>query len=564
MEDPCVMSGPQLDKVLQLLLRPDSEALHERHIAAIHKLCRINASGVSVTDLQQVSQVVNITLQMISRGHAQFVAPLCQLIRTLKKPYIRKTSTDELKLMGIVTGLLQVLTRSLDRAMPEQLQACTAEAKDDRNDILVVLHQLSKTPGCCAAFSHSSFLQVALDTAVTPELQSSTPLAPVGAVTQDEASYEMKQLLWALLGNLAVADEGCRVAVMAGRLPQVLLMTGTEQSNGFWNPDQQAGLQQAAWSILIQDQLRKAEGVAVLLKECDSILQGDVSMPSLHALAALDCLWRCCLKSARSRAQLLAMDGLDVLLQLLMQGSKQLRPVVLSMLADLLADKRSHRFFLEWYAPVASTDRTSCFAASLAGCGPYHLHGCPAVAADLIQSSRSNPVISATQLLIAIWREQDAARGISGVDGLLANPAKPLSGTGNRSKWPVLELAGAASYCSLAPDRQQVLRRLNDMSSNPDLIMDKVYACLAQLPASALMSNLHPADSAVLCLILQYVEFRKGEVWQDIKQQLAAEAVQPTEEDGIRLQQGIEQSVAVATAVKQQQAALLAQPLAAD
>lgn len=46
------------------------------------------------------------------------------------------------------------------------------------------------------------------------------------------------------------------------------------------------------------------------------------------------------------------------------------------------------------------------------------------------------------------------------------------------------------------------------------------------------MSDLHPADSAVLCLILQYVEFRKGEVWQDIKQQLAAEGVQLSEEDG--------------------------------
>lgn len=126
------------------------------------------------------------------------------------------------------------------------------QAKDDRNDILVVLHQLSKIPGCCTAFSHSSFLQVALNTAVTPELQPATSFAPVGAVTQDEASYEMKQLLWAVLGNLAVADEGCRARVMAGRLPQVLLMTGTEQSNSFWNPDQQAGLKQAAWSILIQ------------------------------------------------------------------------------------------------------------------------------------------------------------------------------------------------------------------------------------------------------------------------------------------------------------------------
>jgi uncharacterized protein Yka (UPF0111/DUF47 family) len=57
----------------------------------------------------------------------QDAAILLSICRTLKKPYIRKTSTDELKLLGIVAGLLQVLARSLDRDMPEQLQACTAE-----------------------------------------------------------------------------------------------------------------------------------------------------------------------------------------------------------------------------------------------------------------------------------------------------------------------------------------------------------------------------------------------------------------------------------------------------
>jgi len=81
MEGSCTVSGPQLDKVVQLLLRPDSVALHERHIAAIYKMCRINASGVPVRDLHQASQVVEITLQMISRGQVHFAAPLCQLIR---------------------------------------------------------------------------------------------------------------------------------------------------------------------------------------------------------------------------------------------------------------------------------------------------------------------------------------------------------------------------------------------------------------------------------------------------------------------------------------------------
>jgi len=83
-------------------------------------------------------------------------------------------------------------------------------------------------------------------------------------------------------------------------------------------------------------------------------------------------------------------------------------------------------------------------------------------------------MIKAVQVLMAIWREQDGARGISGADGLLANPERPLSGSGNRSRWPVLEPAAAAGYCNLAPERQELLHRLNDVFDNSDLIMDKV------------------------------------------------------------------------------------------
>lgn len=56
-----------------------------------------------------------------------------------------------------------------------------------------------------------------------------------------------------------------------------------------------------------------------------SILAFNSSTPNLASLSALDCLWRCCIPSSRCRAQFLALDGMDLLLGLLLDGSKYLR-----------------------------------------------------------------------------------------------------------------------------------------------------------------------------------------------------------------------------------------------
>eukprot|EP00879_Flechtneria_rotunda_P031980 GHRR01035121.1.p2 GENE.GHRR01035121.1~~GHRR01035121.1.p2 ORF type:complete len:126 (+),score=47.96 GHRR01035121.1:279-656(+) len=82
-------------------------------------------------------------------------------------------------------------------------------------------------------------------------------------------------------------------------------------------------------------------------------------------------------------------------------------------------------------------------------------------------------VIIASQLLIAIWREQDAARGMSGPDGLLANPVRPLAGAGGPSKWDVRDAGVMAGYGLLKEERKALLQRIAG-ASNPDLLLDKV------------------------------------------------------------------------------------------
>lgn len=60
----------------------------------------------------------------------------------------------------------------------------------------------------------------------------------------------------------------------------------------------------------------------------------------------------------------------------------------------------------------------------------------------------------------------------------------------------------------------------------------QVYACFCQLGYEAVSAGLPPADNAALTMIWQYVKFRQGQVWQDIKAEFEAAGITPTQEDG--------------------------------
>lgn len=51
--------------------------------------------------------------------------------RAVGRPYIKQSSTDELKLLSIVLSLLQTVARVFTQQLPWQLQACTAEVRLD-------------------------------------------------------------------------------------------------------------------------------------------------------------------------------------------------------------------------------------------------------------------------------------------------------------------------------------------------------------------------------------------------------------------------------------------------
>ncbi|GLI68965.1 hypothetical protein VaNZ11_013493 [Volvox africanus] len=144
-----------LDKVIALFTGPNSADLHERHVAAINRLCRSNPNGFAIRDLPKVQQVLELSVALLRRGIALFLEPLCDLVSALGKPFIRRTATDEFKMLNHITNILAAVSSILRNAgLPSQLQIVAAQtittfanAYGNRPNVLELSQQQSDTEG---------------------------------------------------------------------------------------------------------------------------------------------------------------------------------------------------------------------------------------------------------------------------------------------------------------------------------------------------------------------------------------------------------------------------------
>jgi hypothetical protein len=112
--------------------------------------------------------------------------------------------------------------------------------------------------------------------------------------------------------------------------------------------------------------------------------------------------------------------------------------------------------------------------------GAWLLACCGKGAASILGSGS---IVSAAQLLVSVWRQQDEAIGVSGPEGVIANPSRPLSGSvgpGASKKAAAARVSstgGASShvdpYGLMLPGRQVVSERITQAGS-PHSLMEKV------------------------------------------------------------------------------------------
>uniref|UniRef100_UPI00358EC116 cilia- and flagella-associated protein 69 n=1 Tax=Myxine glutinosa TaxID=7769 RepID=UPI00358EC116 len=122
---------------------------------------------------------------------------------------------------------------------------------------------------------------------------------------------------------------------------------------------------------------------------------------------------------------------------------------------------------------------------------------------------------TAVAMLLKIWRFEEAEAGVlRGPKGQILDPQKPLSGWFQNEHLLVSQPASSPSPAIL------------ELAENYRV---KLYVIFSKLGFD--LPNLTAEDRVTIVLITKYLDFKVGEVWCEIEQELALEGLQPVDTD---------------------------------
>lgn len=85
----------------------------------------------------------------------------------------------------------------------------------------------------------------------------------------------------------------------------------------------------------------------------------------------------------------------------------------------------------------------------------------------------------------------------------------------------------------------------------------KIHAIFSQLGFAEAAAHVDLPDQATLCAVEQYFVLQQGLVWQNMADKFAAEGLDPTEEDQLRIKHGIEEARDIRQCMEAKQIALM-------
>mmetsp|Transcript_32935 Transcript_32935/g.63262 ORF Transcript_32935/g.63262 Transcript_32935/m.63262 type:complete len:884 (-) Transcript_32935:291-2942(-) len=503
-------------------------------------------------------------------------------------------------------SLVSVVTRQVRALLDGGYRAAD---KEMRNEFLLVAKMLASEERIRLSFFQSGFVKLAVAAAISPEMACEGMALKPFNQTQQAEDLEMKRLAWNLTGELCQNEQCLKEAVGLGLLRSLLMYVDEESAASLaarWPPDQLRDLTLQSLSLMYlvvphchaqfsnldgcrlvmrfveearsrdvkmaalrllrnlasvdklktelgqhgavrlaldlfqdpaseevvrqdavaaacglckahegnQQVFRREGGLDALVGALTQLKSTDQTLPSALAVAVVDCAWAAVAPSRKSLARFLAAHGLDALLDFLESCNPYVFPVVLSCLADMMENPKAHDFFHSWASGV----------------------------------NRQN----AAHMILDIWRAEEKARKMVDAQACLTRVARPLAGSvEGRLEWiPSLDMA----YTFQSQEKKGVMARMKEVV-NGDVICAKVYAVFSKLGFDSL-NYLSPIDQSTLCTIEKYVEFKQGEVWQDIAADFESEFLKPTGSDRTRLQSGIDKAEMIARDVVEQQIAL--------
>ncbi|XP_032807696.1 cilia- and flagella-associated protein 69 isoform X1 [Petromyzon marinus] len=244
-------------------------------------------------------------------------------------------------------------------------------------------------------------------------------------------------------------------------------------------------------------------------------------LPHSHlVIAAIDAVWCCVLGCFSSEDIFLEHEGAFLLLDLLqVPCTHAVHSLTLSVLVELLDNPKAAEHVLAWrgWGRVAE-------ARAADGAGPRDGATAPA-------------------LLLCLWREEEVELGVPrGPRGVvLPGPQLPLVDAA-RAEQPVVPVAG----------RQPSQAVLNITENN----WVKIYIIFSKIGFQGL-PGLSPEDQVTLAIVERYMDFKVGEVWQEMEAELREEGVRPTTPDRDALETIARATGEVVAGVARIQAAIL-------
>ena len=273
--------------------------------------------------------------------------------------------------------------------------------------------------------------------------------------------------------------------------------------------------------------LRRAGGVLVLLRATQSLVATDAATPIAFGAATVRAVWRCCVPDAKNRALFVAEGGVGALLDAACRCHAALRPVILSALADILENPKTHLFFHEW--------RSTAPRAALAPAGAQ-----------------------AVTLVLNLWRVEeknahDSTRfeiktletGEPGAPGHFAS----LDASGSMNALPYVRVqqnrADAEARALAAAQRKGVSGHAGDETSDPpdassDSTRARVFAVCSLLGFEHLRRTCCRADAATLAAVERYVDLREGDTWERTRRIFAEEGTFPIGPDRAAMDAALE------------------------
>ena len=256
--------------------------------------------------------------------------------------------------------------------------------------------------------------------------------------------------------------------------------------------------------------LRRAGGVLVLLRATQGLVATDAAVPIAFGAATVRAVWRCVVPDAKNRAVFVAEGGVGALLDAACRCHAALRPVILSALADILENPKTHLFFHEW--------RSTAPRAALAPAGAQ-----------------------AVTLVLNLWRvearrdgaesSRDLQTGEPGAPGALAS----LEDSGLNTAYVHVRRARADADARALAAAARAGRHAGDgaaaRAAAAESTRARVFAVCSLLGFEHLRRTCSRADAATLAAVERYVDLREGETWARTERIFAEEGTFPVGPD---------------------------------